>query len=220
MGNSSISLDPDAPEGRCRGTLLLRKSWKFKLEGNQAQIVKGACLKLCRGGSTLEGKFRYLGSLPSGPAASVFCWVLCPHLCLKSGPSPGSLQGDNGSPRPGCLPIRSKGLGAARTQGLLDYSGIVRVGGLQVWPQSATKAVRPASRPARPLVAAVAARGSCHWASSFELFAVLLRPQFPHLGSAGLPVTSFPPGQEDEVGRFANPWSSCLLNCFQDENGC
>ena len=72
MGNSSISLDPDAPEGRCRGTLLLRKSWKFKLEGNQAQPVKGACLKLCRGGSTLEGKLRYLGSLPSGPAASVF----------------------------------------------------------------------------------------------------------------------------------------------------
>lgn len=46
---------------RCRGTLLLRKSWKFKLEGNQAQIVKGACLKLCRGGSTLKGKRRYLG---------------------------------------------------------------------------------------------------------------------------------------------------------------
>ena len=39
----------------------------------------------------------------------------------------------------------------------------------------------------------------------FELFVLLLRPQFPHLGSAGLSVTSFPPGQEDEVGRFANP---------------
>lgn len=41
--------------------------------------------------------------------------------------------------------------------------------------------------------------------SGFELFVLLLRPQFPHLGSAGLSVTSFPPGQEDEVGRFANP---------------
>lgn len=81
----------------------------------------------------------------------------------------------------------------------------VRVSGLQVWPQSATKAVSlPHTQPGRWLqqwycVGAVTAP------SSFELFVVLLRPQFPHLGSAGLPVTSFPPGQEDEVGRFANP---------------